>query len=141
MAESHIVSGLTKKRAELLGQIEAHQKEIQRISEMLLHVYHTIKLFSPEFDLRSVKSKRTNQRNPYFGRGELQSLVLTCLREAKEPMNYKDLMMKVLDIKGIDSSVGNDISPSFIKVLNRLRDKGIIIAHSNHRPHLWGIAD
>ncbi len=42
-------------------------------------------------------------------------------------MNYKDLMMKVLDIKGIDSSVGNDISPSFIKVLNRLRDKGIII--------------
>ncbi|WP_436660336.1 hypothetical protein [Acinetobacter sp. P1(2025)] len=45
MAESHIVSGLTKKRAELLGQIEAHQKEIQRISEMLLHVDHTIKLF------------------------------------------------------------------------------------------------
>ena len=68
-------------------------------------------------------------------------MVLTCLREANEPMNYKDLMMKVLDIKGIDSSVGNDISPSFIKVLNRLRDKGIIIAHSNHRPHLWGIAD
>lgn len=80
MAESHIVSGLTRKRAELLGQIETHQKEIQRISEILLHVDHTIKLFSPEFDLRSVKSKRTNQRNPYFGRGELQSLVLTCLR-------------------------------------------------------------
>ena len=44
MAESHIVSGLTKKRVELLGKIEAYQKEIQRISEMLLHVDHTIKL-------------------------------------------------------------------------------------------------
>ena len=62
MAESHVVSSLISKRAELLGQIEAHQKEIQRISEMLLHVDHTIKLFSPEFDLRSVKSKHTKTR-------------------------------------------------------------------------------
>ncbi|WP_436658884.1 hypothetical protein [Acinetobacter sp. P1(2025)] len=139
MAESHIVSGLTKKRAELLGQIEAHQKEIQRISEMLLHVDHTIKLFSPEFDLRSVKSKRTNQRNPYFGRGELQALVLTCLREAQSPMNYKEIVVQILEIKGMDESLGDEVSPSLIKVLNRLRLKGFIAAIGKQRPYLWEI--
>lgn len=58
MAESHLISVLTKKRAELLGKIEVHQKEIKRISETLLHIDHTIKLFSPEFDLRKIKAKR-----------------------------------------------------------------------------------
>ena len=141
MAESHLISVLTKKRAELLGQIESHQKEIQRISETLLHVDHTIKLFSPEFDLRSVKSKRTNQRNPYFGRVELQALVLTCLREAQSPMNYKEIVVQILEIKGMDESLGDEVSPSLIKVLNRLRIKGIIVAIGNHRPYLWKIAD
>ena len=139
MAESHLISVLTKKRAELLGQIESHQKEIQRISETLLHVDHTIKLFSPEFDLRSVKSKRTNQRNPYFGRSELQSLVLTCLREASKPLSYKDILAQVLEIKGMDESLANDVSPSLTKVLNRLRLKGIIAAIGKQRPYLWEI--
>ncbi|RKG37419.1 hypothetical protein [Acinetobacter rongchengensis] len=141
MAESHLISVLTKKRAELLGQIESHQKDIQRISEILLHVDHTIKLFSPEFDLRSIKSKRTNQRNPYFGRGELQTLVLTCLREAQSPMNYKEIMVQILEVKGMDESLRDDVSPSLIKVLNRLRIKGIIVAIGNHRPYLWQIVD
>ena len=91
MAETHVISGLIKKRAELLGQIDAYQKEIQNISVTLCHIDHTIKLFSPEFDLRTVKAKRTNQRNPYFVKGELQSLVLACLRDAIEPMNYKQI--------------------------------------------------
>jgi triosephosphate isomerase len=29
----------------------------------------------------------------------------------------------------------------FTDILMKCGDKGIIIAHSNHRPHLWGIAD
>lgn len=96
-------------------------------------------LFSPEFDLRSVKSKRTNQRNPYFGRGELQALVLTCLREAQSPMNYKEIVVQILEIKGMDESLGDEVSPSLIKVLNRLRLKGIIAAIGKQRPYLWEI--
>lgn len=83
-----------------------------------MHINHTIKLFSPEFDLRGVKSKRTNQSNPYFGRGELQALVLTCLRESNNPMGYKEALARILEIKGMDESLGNDVSPSLIKVLN-----------------------
>ena len=48
MAETHVISGLIKKRAELLGQIDAYQKEIQNISVTLCHIDHTIKLFSPD---------------------------------------------------------------------------------------------
>ena len=35
MAETHVISGLIKKRAELLGQIDAYQKEIQNITIQL----------------------------------------------------------------------------------------------------------
>ena len=35
MAESHVVSGLVSKRAEMAGLIEHHQKEITRLSSDL----------------------------------------------------------------------------------------------------------
>ena len=114
MAESHIVSGLTKKRAELLGQIEAHQKEIQRISEMLLHVDHTIKLFSPEFDLRSIKSKRTNQRNPFPHRISLNnrkacSWVICIISYTDKVLAFADNKKCFLDSFFIKSPITNTI--------------------------------
>ncbi|QTD64564.1 hypothetical protein J4G46_01625 [Acinetobacter towneri] len=141
MAETHVISGLIRKRAELLGQIEVHQKEIQRIAEILQHVDHTIKLFSPEFDLRSVKSKRKNQRNPYFGRGELQSLVLACLRDAIEPINYKQIATYTLATKGIDTALEVSIESNIRVVLKRLQTKGIVSSIGNERPCLWKLAN
>ena len=141
MAETHVISGLIKKRAELLGQIDAYQKEIQNISVTLCHIDRTIKLFSPEFDLRTVKAKRTNQRNPYFVKGELQSLVLACLRDAIEPMNYKQIATHILATKGIDDALEVSIKSNILVVLKRLKARAIVTCMSKHRPYLWKLTD
>ena len=57
MSESHVVSGLLERRAEMGGLIEHHQKEMSRLAGDLQHLDATIKLFSPDFDLRTVRGK------------------------------------------------------------------------------------
>ena len=58
MSESHVVSGLVAKRSELAGLIDHHQKEIDRLTGDLVHLDAAIKLFSPEFDLGTIKRKQ-----------------------------------------------------------------------------------
>lgn len=60
MAESHVVSGLVAKHAELAGLIQFHRAEIERVASDLKHLDATLKLFAPEMDLRSLGSKRVN---------------------------------------------------------------------------------
>jgi len=48
MAESHVVTALVTKRAEMAGLIEHHRKEMGRLAVDLAHLDATLKLFSPE---------------------------------------------------------------------------------------------
>jgi hypothetical protein len=61
MSESHVVSGLAAKHEELAGLIEHHMQEIRRLDADLKHLDATLKLFAPDFDLRSLGVKRVRQ--------------------------------------------------------------------------------
>jgi hypothetical protein len=59
MAESHVVSGLVAKRSELAGLVQHYQSEISRLTGDLHHLDAAIKLFAPEFDLRTLPTRST----------------------------------------------------------------------------------
>ena len=46
------------------------------------HLDASIKLFSPDYDLRTVRAKLPRERNSYFRAGECQRVVLDIFREA-----------------------------------------------------------
>ena len=69
MAESHVVSGLVAKRAELAGLMDHHRREIERIGGDMEHIDATIKLFAPEVDLRGLRSKTYRERASHFRPG------------------------------------------------------------------------
>ncbi|MFZ6675240.1 hypothetical protein [Undibacterium sp. Xuan67W] len=121
MAESMVVSGLVLKRAEVAGQIASFKTEIIRLQGALSHLDGSIKLFAPEFDLRTVKAKRTNKRNQYFAKGEAQRMVLDAMREAGKPLNSREITDRLLKRKGIASSAEliARIQKNVIAVLHR----------------------
>ena len=86
MAESHVVTALVTKRAEMAGLIEHHRKEMGRLAVDLAHLDATLKLFSPEIDLRTLRAKEHRKRNRFFRPGECQRLVLDIFREATTVM-------------------------------------------------------
>lgn len=57
MAESHVITGLVPKWAELSGQIEYHQKHLKRIKTDMASLDAAIKVISPDYDLRSIRPK------------------------------------------------------------------------------------
>lgn len=87
MTESHVISSLVAKRAEIARQIESYQTEISRLQSTINFLDGSIKLFAPDYDLRTLKDKRAtsatsiwNTRNQYLEHGEGQRLTLGILR-------------------------------------------------------------
>ena len=128
MAESHVVSGLVSKRSEVAGQIASHQSEIQRLQHALSHIDGTIKLFSPEYDQRTVKSKRTNTRNQYFAQGEAQRMTLDLMRQTQTAMCSRDIADALLPRKGIEATpaIVARIQKNILAVLHRLVARRIL---------------
>jgi hypothetical protein len=57
MAETHVLSALLDKRAELAGKIEFVQTELRQLIIDLDNLDATIRLFDPEIDLEAIKPK------------------------------------------------------------------------------------
>ncbi|MEN6586130.1 MAG: hypothetical protein ABFE02_08840 [Sulfuricella sp.] len=57
MAETHVVSALVDKYAELSGLILDYQKKIDQMCIAVGHLDASIKLFAPDYDLRSIRCK------------------------------------------------------------------------------------
>lgn len=81
MSESHVISALVAKRSELSGLVEHYMQEIKRMDADLHHIDASIKLFDPDYDLRTIKIKQHRKVNLYFKHGESARLVLDVLRE------------------------------------------------------------
>jgi hypothetical protein len=109
MAESHVVTALVSKRAEMAGLIEHHQKEMGRLADDLAHLDATLKLFSPEIDLRTIRAKEHRTRNRFFRPGECQRMVLDIFREAQgAALSSRQIGEALAARRGLESDHGHD---------------------------------
>ncbi len=68
------------------------------------HIDAAIKLFDPEYDLRTIRSKIHRKRNVYFKQGECARLVLDILRRANTPMATDEVAIALMKGKGLDAN-------------------------------------
>lgn len=133
MSESHVLSGLVAKRSELSGLIHHYQSEIDRISSDLRHIDASIKILSPEFDLRTVRPKEHRKRNTYFKNGECQRLVLDILREGAAAMTSREISESIAKIKRIDTEteIVEQFRRNALGALKKLEKNGLVIRHDS----------
>ena len=92
MAESHVVSALVNKRAEIAGMITRTEQQLGQFRADLVHLDATIRLFAPEMEPKTIPAKRIRQSDLWFEQGELSRRVLDALRRAGEPIRAPDLV-------------------------------------------------
>lgn len=128
MANSHVVSGLLDKRAEISGLINKYQSEINKLNQSLSALDSTIKLFSPEIDLRSHRSKVIRERNRFFKNGECIRLILDVLREADEPLTPVAITDQIIALKSlsIDNIETEHVRNTVYAALTANEKKGLI---------------
>lgn len=128
MSESYVVSGLVAKRAEMSGLVQQYQSEIDRILSEISHIDATIKLFSPEYDLRSIRAKKRRVQNKYFKPGECPRLVLDILRKAECSITSRKISEAMLQAKGLESNAEmiDQMQRNALGVLKILEKKGLV---------------
>lgn len=128
MANSHVVSGLLDKRAEISGLINKHQAEINKLNQSLDALDSTIKLFSPEIDLRHHRPKTIRERNHFFKNGECIRLILDVLREAREPLTPVVITSQIIHLKSlsIDGEEVEHVRNTVYAALAANEKKGLI---------------
>jgi len=128
MAESHVVTGLVAKRAELAGRIEACRQELERLVADVDHLEGAIKLFAPHYKLERIQAKPRGRRNRFFGQGECQRLVLEIFRDASEPLSAACLAEVLAQRKGLEASAAviEQMRKSALGAVKRLAGKGVI---------------
>ncbi|HME22828.1 MAG TPA: hypothetical protein VKI44_16080 [Acetobacteraceae bacterium] len=118
MAESHVVSALANKRAEIAGMIARTQQQLGQFRADLVHLDATIRLFAPAMEPETIPAKRIRQSDPWFERGELSRRVLNALRRASVPIRAPDLVRAVMIDNGLDPAD----RASFVHVQWKVRD-------------------
>ena len=129
MAESHVVSGLVAKRSELSGLLAQHQQAIQQLTVSISGLDGTIKLFDPDYDLRTIKTKAARQSNTWFPRGDVGRMILDVLRKSEIPISTRQIGDELVAIQEIDVPVVEDLHAIMKLVLaaaKRQERKGII---------------
>jgi hypothetical protein len=105
MVESHVVSALANKRAEITGMIARAQQQLGQFRADLVHLDATIRLFAPAMEPETIPPKRIRQSDRWFEPGCLSRRVLDALRRAGTPIRAPDLVRAVMIDTGLDGSV------------------------------------
>ncbi len=128
MAETHVLSALTKKRAEVLGEIKHYEKLLKQSKLNLQSIDYTIHIFDENYDLRTIRAKRVSSER-YFKNGEAKTMILDVLRTATEPINTTSISKSIALEKGIANDEDFDLE-RFSKVvlasLTRCESIGLI---------------
>jgi hypothetical protein len=103
MAETHVLSALRDKRAELSGLILDLEKKIGRYRVDLVHLDATMRLFDADCQPENVSPRRPAVRNGWFGQGECLRLVYDVLRGTSGPVAASEIARRLMEMKEIDA--------------------------------------
>ena len=100
MADTHVISALVKKRAELRGDIIHYKQLIATLDKDLQTIDATIKIFDVDYDISSIKPV-IKSRNRFFNNGEAKVLVLEVLKNSSLPISTD----KISDIIAVNRNL------------------------------------
>jgi hypothetical protein len=143
MADTHLISGLTKTRAEILGQIEFCHKELARLDAALIHLDATLKFIAPDIDLATQKPKEHRIRLSPYKNGEVPRMIMDVLRESEQPMATNEIAYKIAEMRGLPTEKDYRVVVKPIhSALQRMRMQNIVepvgrLPGAGGGPMLW----
>jgi hypothetical protein len=141
MTETHVVSALRTKRAEVSGYIRELENKLKRQRANLVHIDATIRVFAPDLKPESIRPKRLYRRTGYFARNELYRRCLNALREANAaPLAASVIVKGAMADKGLnmeDAALVGTITEMVLTSLRRLSRRGAVIKTGTSRDAQW----
>jgi hypothetical protein len=141
MAESHVVSALTAKRAELAGEVELTTRHLQQLKIQLQALDRTLALFDPSILPETIEPKVWRPKADWAGHGEMSRTVLDILRLDGQPMSTRDLAIVYMSDRGMDVDDGRMVRLMSKRIgccLRGKRDQQLVMSEPGPgQVHVW----
>jgi hypothetical protein len=145
MAETHVISALRAKRAEISGYIHDLEKKVKRMRANLAHIDATIRVFAPDINPDSIPPKRRYRRSRYFAKGELSRRCLDMLRVAAgTPIAAPAIAKAAMADKGMNADEDAQlkaVTEMVLLSLGRLRRRGVVTKTGTSRDAKWTLTE
>ena len=133
------LSALSRKRAELAGEIIARAAALDQLRADLAHLDAAIRIMCPDAEPELIRPTKPSRKGcDWFGRGELARAVFDVLRGAAEPLEGMKIARAVMDAKGlpVDAVALRRVAGMVKGALHR-RDGRIVERVENGRDVRW----
>jgi len=143
MAETHVISALRAKRAEISGYIHDLEKKIKRQRSNLAHVDAAIRIFAPNLNPDTIPPKRSYRRTRYFAKGEMSRSCLDTLRDAQgRALATIEIARTIVAAKGLpdDPALIQSLAERAQSLLRNFSKRGAIIKHGKGPSIRWSLA-
>jgi len=123
----HVVSQLITKKSELQGQLEYYKRQVKTIEQALEGINVSIKVFTPEFDLSTVKSTNFTGNKHIFKKGEAVRHTFDLLRKEGSPKTTSDITKYLMIMKQLDpedQELRNNVQKSVLTSLKKQEKEG-----------------
>jgi hypothetical protein len=137
--QPNVLHALTRKRAEIAGQIEHNQLTLRHLIAELDHIDGAIRIFNPSIDIQAIRSKPVPPRHAAF-KGEVTRLVFKSLRESDVPLTSRDIALLLMKGRGLnpdDKELSVIMVKRFCACLRVQKRKGLV-RNAEHLGSLQG---
>src|SRR5260221_7199435 len=126
MAESHVISALRSKRAELSGEMIAAEKRILELRANIDSLDGAIRVFDPTAEPHTIRPILRRKKPTLIPRGQCSRAILDMLRHADSAMTAREIATQLAARYQLDTNDTDAMKALIGKVRNTLaRQKGL----------------
>ena len=135
----HTISGLLRRRSELMGEAMSLREELARVGNTIESLDHVLRSMGYHEPLDGMRPR--SNRVVFFARNELRRFLIDELRKANgHPVTSRDMAEKIIQLEGKDGHdrrLVNDMVKRVGKSFKLLRAQGMAVSQGQNHDLTW----
>lgn len=140
----YMIQGLAKRRAEIAGELRAAHDRVSQLVKDLAALDEALRIVAPDMEVEAIRPKMFRPPDDWASRGQMSRLVLSILRQARDPLTTREIAAQMILERGLDAG-DRKLLPLMVRrvgsALRHQREKGLV--ESTEGPgnyQLWEIS-
>ena len=140
----YMITGLVKRRAQIAGELTAAHERVAKLASDLAAIDAALAVVAPDMEVEAIRPKLFRPPDDWAHRGQMSRLVLTLLRQARDPLTTREIAAQMILERGLDAG-DRKLLPLMVRrvgaALRHQRDKGLVMSSDGPGNYqLWTIA-